>query len=339
MGNEFKPDFIFRWSLPRQFKDFKGENGKTVKVPSYTLKGFETCADILEATKKNNLEMRGHVLVWHSQTPDWFFTENYDYDSELVDKDTMNARMEWYIKTVLEFVANWEKENNNGKHIIKHWDVVNEACADGATDQKWLREDSNWFKVYGSEEFIVNAFRYANKYAPKDVSLVYNDYSSYNGSTRSANGGGKTNAILKVVDAIQAAPDARIDAVGMQSHVQMEYPPVSGNVNDSFEAAVKKFIAKGVNVQITELDIANAKKLYSPMKLKAKYKEYFEMFIRNKKTANKKGIEGVTIWGVTDDGTWLNSQSQYKGHTQYPLLFTEDYECKPAFFGIVEAAE
>ena len=339
MGNEFKPDFIFRWSLPRQFKDFKGENGKKVKVPSYTLKGFETCADILEATKKNNLEMRGHVLVWHSQTPDWFFTENYDYDSELVDKDTMNARMEWYIKTVLEFVANWEKENNNGKHIIKHWDVVNEACADGATDQKWLREDSNWFKIYGSEEFIVNAFRYANKYAPKDVSLVYNDYSSYNGSTRSANGGGKTNAILKVVDAIQAAPDARIDAVGMQSHVQMEYPPVSGNVNDSFEAAVKKFIAKGVNVQITELDIANAKKLYSPMKLKAKYKEYFEMFIRNKKTANKKGIEGVTIWGVTDDGTWLNSQSQYKGHTQYPLLFTEDYECKPAFFGIVEAAE
>ena len=43
-------------------------------------------------------------------------------------------------------------------------------------------------------------------------------------------------------------------------------------------------------------DIANAKKLYSPMKLKAKYKEYFEMFIRNKKTANKKGIEGVTIY-------------------------------------------
>ena len=218
---------------------------------AFTKKACETNIDDIEfSVRANNaLKRAGYFMI--------------DDIVDALSNDTMNARMEWYIKTVLEFVANWEKENNNGKHIIKHWDVVNEACADGATDQKWLREDSNWFKIYGSEEFIVNAFRYANKYAPKDVSLVYNDYSSYNGSTRSANGGGKTNAILKVVDAIQAAPDARIDAVGMQSHVQVEYPPVSGNVNDSFEAAVKKFIAKGVNVQITELDIANAKKLYS----------------------------------------------------------------------------
>lgn len=339
MGNEFKPDFIFRWAVPKTFEDFKGENGKTVKVPNYTLAGFATCEKILEVAKNNNLEMRGHVLVWHSQTPHWFFTENYSPapEAKLVDKETMNARMEWYIKSVLEFVSDWENKNNNGKRIIKNWDVVNEACADNASDTKWLREDSDWFRVYGTDEFIVNAFRYANKYAPKDVKLVYNDYNCYAGANKKV--GGKTNAILKVVDAIQAAPDARIDAVGMQAHVQIDYPSVSGTVSDSFEAAIQRFVAKGVNVQVTELDIANNKQLYSGFKMKEKYKAYFEMFIKNKKTATKKGVEGVTIWGITDNGTWLNALQQYKGYKQYPLLFTEKFECKPAFFGVIEAGE
>ena len=75
------------------------------------------------------------------------------------------------------------------------------------------------------------------------------------------------------------------------------------------------------------------------IKQKQKYYDYFEMFIRNKKTATKKGVEGVTIWGITDNGTWLNALQQYKGHKQYPLLFTEKFECKPAVFGIIEAAE
>lgn len=339
MGNEFKPDFIFRWAVPKTFKNFTGENGKTVKVPNYTLAGFATCEKILQTAKDNGLEMRGHVLVWHSQTPHWFFTENYSPapEAKLVDKNTMNARMEWYIKTVLEFVTDWENKNNNGKRIIKNWDVVNEACADGASETRWLREDSDWYRVYGNEEFIVNAFRYANKYATKDVKLVYNDYNCYAGANNKT--GGKTNAILKVVDAIKKAPDARIDAVGMQAHVQIDYPSVSGTVSDSFEAAIQKFVAKGVNVQVTELDIANNKQLYSGIKQKQKYYDYFEMFIRNKKTATKKGVEGVTIWGITDNGTWLNALQQYKGHKQYPLLFTEKFECKPAVFGIIEAAE
>ena len=68
MGNEFKPDFIFRWAVPKTFENFTGENGKTVKVPNYTLAGFATCEKILQTAKDNGLEMRGHVLVWHSQT-------------------------------------------------------------------------------------------------------------------------------------------------------------------------------------------------------------------------------------------------------------------------------
>jgi len=326
MENEFKPDFIFGWGKFSKLKDFRAENGKIYEVPA-DIPNFKQMDSILSDMKKLGLKLRGHVLVWHSQTPQWFFQKNYGINGEsaFVSPDEMNARMEWYIKTVLEHVKEWEKENNNGEHMIFAWDVVNEAASDSATESDFLRKEnsSNWFAIYKNESFIVNAFRYANKYAPEDVKLVYNDYGC--SSTM------KNKAICKIIDAIQAAPDARIDAVGMQTHININSP-----VKD-FENAVQNFLKKGINVQITEMDVANGQASYNAMRLKAVYKDYFEMFIRNRKQKDKKGIEGVTLWGVRDEWTWLNSQ--HKGKTQYPLLFRgKNYECKPAFYGVIEAA-
>ena len=118
----------------------------------------------------------------------------------------------------------------------------------------------------------------------------------------------------------------------MQTHI---------GINDSvetFETAVKNFLAKGINVQITEMDVANGSSGYNAMKLKDCYKNYFAMFIKNRKQPGKKGIEGITLWGVRDEWTWLNGM--HKGHTQYPLLFKgKEFYCKPAYYGVIEAAK
>lgn len=327
MENEFKPDFILGWNKFSKFTEFRGEDGKLYKVPA-DIPTFNQMDSILFDMQKLGLKLRGHTLVWHSQTPVWFFQKNYGLNGEtgFVAPDEMNARMEWYIKTVLEHVADWEKKNNNSEHIIFAWDVVNEAASDNASETNFLRDasSSNWFAIYKNESFIVNAFRYANKYAPKDVKLVYNDY----GCASFA----KNKAICKIIDAIQAAPDARIDAAGMQTHI---------GINDSvsnFETAVKNFLAKGINVQITEMDVANGTAGYNAMKLKECYKSFFKMFIENRKQPGKNGIEGITLWGVRDEWTWLNGM--HKGHTQYPLLFKgSDFTCKPAYYGVIEATE
>lgn len=327
MENEFKPDFIFGWNKFNKLQDFRGEDGNYYEVPA-DIPNFKQMDSILSDMKKLGLKLRGHTLVWHSQTPAWFFQKNYGRNGEtaLVSPDEMNARMEWYIKSVLEHVAEWEKKNYNGEHIVIAWDVVNEAASDNATESNFLRDagSSNWFAIYQNETFIVNAFRYANKYAPKDVKLVYNDY-----GCASTN---KNKAICKIIDAIQAAPDARIDAAGMQTHI---------GINDSaanFEKAVQNFLAKGINVQITEMDVANGSSSYNAMRLKDVYRTWFEMFIKNRKLPGKNGIEGVTLWGVRDEWTWLNGM--HKGHTQYPLLFKDkEFHCKPAYYGVIEAAK
>ena len=325
MENEFKPDFLFAWQKPSKLKDFTGEDGKTYKVPENT-PVLENIGTILKIAKYTNLKMRGHVLVWHAQTPDWFFRENYGSNTaKYVSQNEMNARLEWYIKTILEYIKDWEDKYNEGKRIVVTWDVVNEAASDNASESSWLRSDSNWYRIYKSDKFIVNAFRYANKYAPKDLLLAYNDY----GCSSVA----KCAAICKIVDAIQAAPDARIDVLGMQSHIGMNTPITGPN---SFETSVQKFIAKGLDVQITELDIGLDGQRYNSERLKAKYKEFFKMCLANRKNDSRKGIRGITLWGTIDETSWIYNNNGVKNH---PLLFEGNYTCKDAFYGVLEAAD
>ncbi len=323
--NECKPDFIFNWAKPVSVEDFEGEDEKLYKVPS-GLAGFGRLSQILEIARDNNMQMRGHVLVWHNQTPDWFFKKNYNSSEAYVDKDEMTARQEWYIKSVLEFVKSWEDINNSGKRIITTWDVVNEACTDGAWTDNPLRTASPWYSIYGDDTFIVNAFRFANRYAPKDVKLAYNDYSCYSPN--------KTKAICKVVQDIQAARDARIDVVGMQSHVSMTYPTLS-----DYEKAVQTFLALGVDVQVTEMEIAFGGKLASQEALGELYADYFNLFLKYRKLPGKNGISGITLWGTKDEASWVRNNADAMNKVQRPLLFEKNYECKPAFFSVLEAAQ
>lgn len=322
MGNEFKPDFVFNnweiWPKPNLDGRFTDSDGKNITVPSNVPNWNNKVDNCLQICKDLGIQMRGHVLLWHSQTPAWFFHEDFDKEKPLVDKSTMNARLEWYIKTLVEHVQDWEKKNNNGKHIVWAWDVANEAASDGATtDDPRLRnaeEGSKWFEIYGDESFLIQAFRYANKYVSKDVELCYNDYNCvYDG---------KRSSILKILDSIIAHKNdlqmpTRINAMGMQSHISK-----NTKVTD-FEKAIKDFLTKDIDVQITELDIATEEK-YDPQELAEVYKKYFEMFIKNRKTEKSKGISAVTVWGINDETTWLNSPDQIKWHgnvKQYPLLF------------------
>ncbi len=342
MENEFKPDFIFNWVSPNASGTFNASNGLTIRVPSNT-PVWTRPDSLLKRCKDLGIQMRGHVLVWHSQTPEWFFRQNYNANAGYVSANEMNARLEWYIKTVLEHVSWWERTYNGGKHIIYAWDVVNEAVADDASGSNWLRGSSNntrnkspaqggssWYKVYGNADFIINAFRYANKYAPKDVELCYNDYNSYMDN--------KTDGILKLISAVQSYSNAsylpsRIDAMGMQSHVGLTWPSASG-----YENAVKKFLAKGIDVQVTELDVGHGTTPYNATSMQNRYKELFKVFIRNKKSGSRHGISGVTIWGVNDEDSWIKAQN---GVTQYPLLFQKKngkIVPKATYYGVLEAA-
>ena len=359
LGNELKPQFMLSWwgngdGAKESMTSFTASNGQKIQVPE-TIQGLSRLNDILTILKNNNLKMRGHVLTWHSQTPDDFFAEGYSakYNGELisnpVSKEVMTARHEWYIKTILEYVNDWEAKNGygTGNHIIWTWDVVNEAIADDATKTDYLRGStsgtkgktpadggSRWYQIYQSDEFIVNAFRFANAYAPADVPLAYNDYNEY----MDYSDGWKTTGILNLIESIKNGEaqtinrklvKPRIDVMGMQSHVNPDWPGVSG-----YENALKRYLAAGVDVHVSEFDIAAT----STDSAKSAYSDYFKMLKKyGKSYSGTNKITNVTIWGLNNENSWIS-----KDGTQYPLLFNKinnEYIPNDSFDAVIEAAK
>ena len=353
LGNELKPQFLLQWwdgdGFSQPTTTFTASNGKTIDVPD-KLNGEALIYATLNAAKNAGVKMRGHVLTWHSQTPEGFFREKYSKDGALVSKEVMTARHEWYIKTVLDCVAQWEIHNGYaGKgtenHLIWAWDVVNEAMADDASDpstDSWLRGStagtkdkdpanggSRWYEIYKNEDFIINAFRFANAYAPADVKLCYNDYNEYMAN--------KTSAIEHIADLIKNGSEQtvggknvkpRLDAIAMQSHVGTSWPSLS-----EYESALKKFLAIA-DVHVSELDF-NAETQQAAEKA---YADYFKM-LKNygKNYRNPYKITCVTIWGINNESSWINPSN---GKTTYPLLFNkvgETYDTNNSFWAVINS--
>lgn len=291
--NEMKPDAVLdretAVSDPAAYKEH-------VPIKTASLK---TCLDYCQ---NNGLKVRGHTLVWHSQTPEWFFSVDFDPKKGNVDRDTMLKRMENYIKDVLE----WTESNYPG--LIYAWDVVNEA----ASDSMGMRKESKWYETVG-EDFVAKAFEYARKYAGKDVKLFYNDYNAY--QVR------KQNDIIKFLKPIAEA--GNLDGVGMQSHIGLYLNA------KTFMSAVKRYVKElgDIEIHITELDIGKDSSQNWEEKQKNLYCDFFKGLMELKAEGIR--ITSVTIWGLTDGMSWRMKER--------PLLFNQNLSCKPAFDGIVEA--
>lgn len=268
--------------------------------------------EVLTLAKENGLKVRGHCLVWHSQTPEWFFCDKYDAGNKKVNKATMKKRMESYIQKVLTYC----QEKYPG--VVYAWDVVNEAFDDGGG----YRTESNWYEVYGDESYIEDAFTFARKYADKDVKLFLNDYNTYLFA--------KTNSMVAVLKKL--AEKGLVDGVGCQSHWDMSFPD-SGMLEDEINAFSE---VKGLEIQYTEIDMHNTDNSEQGLKNQAeRYKEFFDVIVK----ADREGkidVTNVTFWGLNDEVTWLTS---FKGETSYPLLFDEKNEKKPCYDSIMQVAK
>ncbi len=358
-GNELKPDALFNYqidgnSVPTKTITFEGEE---LQVPvvndagdSLDFSRADAMADkILEwnnAHPDQKIRIRGHVLVWHSQTQEWFFHENYDITKPYVNKETMNRRLEWFISSVF---VHYFGEAANGKYdgLFYGWDVVNEAVigntyrTDKVSAAESLSEirhgnNSSWWHVYESNEFIINAFKYANKYAPANVELYYNDF----GETDNT----KCEGIVKLINDVKSAEGTRLDAFGMQAHYN-----VDGFSAAQFKSVAKKYAQAAGKVQLTELDF-KASSTYDGTAA-TKESEYTKMAYCHKNLyeaikalkAEGANVSGITVWGVIEPNSWLHSQSNLgggaSGSAQCPLLFDGNYKAKPAYWAYVDATK
>lgn len=264
--------------------------------------------------EKNGMEIIGHCLIWHSQLAPWFCV---DKNGKNVSPEILKQRMKDHITTIV----------SRYKGRIKGWDVVNEAIMEDGSFRQ-----SPFYEILG-EEYIPLAFEYAHAADP-DAELYYNDYGMDNK--------GRRDAVVRLVNQLKER-GLRIDAIGMQSHMGIDYPQI-----DQFEQSIKAFAATGCNIMITEWDMsalptvntsANISEVTSydaelnpyPEALpdsvsriwNQRMNDFFHLFLKHADV-----ISRVTVWGVSDGDSWKND-FPVKGRKDYPLLFDRNMQPKP----------
>ncbi|QAY67270.1 endo-1,4-beta-xylanase [Paenibacillus protaetiae] len=268
---------------------------------------FDAADAIVNKVLDAGMQMHGHVLVWHSQTPAWMYTGS---------KEEVLANMQDHITTVMEHF---------GDKVIS-WDVVNEAMNDNPSnpsDWKASLRQSPWYTALGPD-YVEQAFLTARAVLDahpewKDIKLYYNDYNEDNPNKAQA----IYNMVKELNDNYAADHNGKklIDGIGMQAHYSVNTSP------DNVKASLEKFISLGVKVSISELDIGagSGNKLSDKQAIEQGYL-YAQLF--NIYKAHAKDIERVTFWGMNDAASWRSDTS--------PLLFDNSLQAKPAYYGVID---
>ncbi|MCR2806853.1 endo-1,4-beta-xylanase [Paenibacillus sp. SCIV0701] len=269
---------------------------------------FTRADRIVDFAVENGIPVRGHTLIWHSQTPNWVF---YDENGELVSKEVLFERMKNHIDEVM----------GRYKGKIYAWDVVNEVIEVGDKQPNGLR-NSPWYQIAG-EEYIEKAFEYAHAADPAAV-LYINDYNTHIADKR--------QALYDLIKRLQAK-GIPVEGVGHQTHIGIEYPAVQ-----ELDDMIGAFRDLGIEQQVTEMDMSvytNDSQSYETfseelqLQQAYRYQAIFDVF---KKHADQ--LTAVIFWGKDDANTWLRTFPVARNN--WPLLFDERLQAKLAYWAIVD---
>jgi endo-1,4-beta-xylanase len=325
-------DSVSRNLVVKQFNSITPENVlKAESVhPKPDVWNFGPGDAFVKFGEEHNMFIVGHTLIWHNQTPDWFFK---DENGNPKSHDAMVEQMRSYIEQVV------------GRYTdrINAWDVVNEVI-----DNDGSYRPTTWVNGIGNgDELVKLAFQFASQYAP-DAELYYNDFNAWRPAKR--------DGIARMVRMLQHE-GVRIDGIGIQGHWGLNFPK-----NEYIEAAIDTFASLGVKVMITELDVdvlpitkegqligkimsdpqwqleefktfldpyTNGLPANVEKQLADRYAELFGIFYRKREK-----IDRVTLWGLHDGMSWKNDYPVPR-RTNYPLLYNRDKTPKSALDAVL----
>jgi endo-1,4-beta-xylanase len=327
IGTAVRPEQLseaaYSSTLAREFNMIEPEDALKWEVvhPDRNSFDFSQADQILEFAIRHDMKVRGHTLVWHRQNPKWLTNRNFT-------STELSQILEKHIRTVV----------GNYRGNIFAWDVVNEAFDEvrPGTLRSTIWRDEPGIDAAASDEaratdiparsqhaarssqpyaYIERCFRWAHEADPHAL-LFYNDAEAETINP-------KSDAIYAMVSDFRRR-GVPIDGVGFQMHVANMHADVP-----SISANMKRFAALGVQVHITEMDVAlpvdsNGKARPQDLQLQADiYRQIAAACL------SYPGCTAIQSWGFTDKYSWIGSHSK---HAQgAALLFDRDYRAKPAY--------
>ena len=306
-GNELLPATLLG-ERPRKLVRFTASDGYVYEVPEkINTKYIEL---FLNEALAAGVQVRFHLLVCPEVSPEWFFFRNYDSALQLVGKDEMSARLEWYIKSVTDYVSDWEYQHNGGKILVSSYDVVSELFTDSGDLN--LSPFNYLMKIFGDVSYASKAFVFAAKCVPSGVKLCYCDHSLFEEK--------KALAVKEFVGAVRSAGDrGRVDEIGVISHLTALWPERS-----AFFDVCREFSGEGFAVQIQQLDIAPVSGVDTGMA----YFDFMKLCVEN-----AAWIKGVSFRAVN-----AVEETEFVDYMRTPL-FAGDFSCTDSFDMVVAAVQ
>lgn len=276
---------------------------------------FSRADAIVAFAQANDMTVRGHTLVWHSQLPVWM--------QELTGVDAVREAMTRHIQTVMSHYR------DTFPGVVVAWDVVNEALnvMQGPMGGMAVYRDSPFYRELG-EGFIAEAFQIARATDP-DALLFYNDFGV------EGTNGAKSNGTFDMVSALVAA-GVPIDGMGFQMHTG---PLDQGPGAADFRANIARYEGLGLQVEVTEMDVTLCSVGANVLGLELQRYRYNRIVSA---CFDSPACRSISVWGVSDPDSWLNTNGCTQGmimlETQpSPLAFDTSFARKPAWWGIHDA--
>jgi len=302
-------EMAYSATLGREFNMLEGEDAMKwwVLRPDRATFNFADGDRVVAFAEVHRMKVRGHNLVWGWTNPAWLTNGNFKAQE-------LSQMLQEHITVVAK--------HYRGK--VFAWDVVNEGF-----DEHGKVKPSIWYDQPGigfagkGTAYIEQTFRWAHAADP-DVLLFYND-----GGAETVNE--KSDAIYAMVKDFKRR-GVPIDGVGLQMHIFDLAPDLDG-----IDANIARFSSLGVQIHLTEMDVAVPLDAYGnprPEDL-AKQAEIY----RRVATAclAHSGCTAIQTWGFTDKYSWIGSAT--KKAKGAGLLFDRDYHPKPAYEGLRQALQ
>jgi len=303
-GAYWNRDPQLRATLAREFNRAVSIVPMRLTQPARSQFDFDSMNRDMEFAKQHNMKLFGTTLVYRNpEAATWLRFNTADcggWSPADLDQIVKN-----YIVTVV----------HRGSDAYFAWDVVNEPTAPG--------HNACWTRLFGYEEIIAKAFRYAREANP-DTLLVINDTFGHAGLDKE-----RVDNFFGLVKRLKSQ-GVPIDAVGTEMHLEAQ------ELHPDYVAEFKYFLDAarqlGVQVLITELDVYQGPPGKVADALGTQKTIYYNIVRSCVQDLNCKSI---VIFGVTDKYSWLRTVREMDDAS--PLLFDDNYRKKPAYYGVLQA--
>jgi endo-1,4-beta-xylanase len=216
----FAADQTYKQTIEREFSSVTAENVMKWEAlePQPGVFNYQPADELVAFAEANNMVVRGHVLVWHSQNPSWVNEQDF------TPEELRDILREHVIETARHF---------RGK--VYQWDVLNEAFNEDGT----LR-DTIWLRALGPD-YIADVFRWA-RIGDSRTRLFYNDFNlEFFGPKSDA-------AFALVKDLLRRR--IPIHGIGFQGHLGAQF-----GFDSRVQENMQRFADLGLEIAVTEADV------------------------------------------------------------------------------------